>query len=509
MAILPFLRDKAEYLAYGAASLYLLRSLWSYLRLRRFKGPLAAGFTNLLHSRAMISGRCHEWYAEMNAKYGSLARIAPNVLITDSPEVWAHVNKGPGYQRSAWFYSTLRIEHRRDNVFSMTDNELHDKRRLQMSPGYSGRENLALESSIDDCVQNLLSLIRSKYLSTAGQTKPIDLARKIQFFTLDVISMVGLGKVFGMLTADSDVDDYLKSSEEGLKANRIFMALGIGWIAQSPIIGRLLMPSPGDGSGTGKMMETCFRFVNERAANPTDKRSDMLASFIRNGLQGDELRSEALEQIIAGSDTTAGAIRGTLLYIITNPRVYQILQREIDQAVLDGKAPPAGAGLVSFTQTKQLRYLQAVIREGMRIWTPVPSIFSRDVPSGGDVLNVDGEDIFVPGGTCIGYSGVGMHRRRDVYGDDSDVFRPERWFEQDEAKLERMMQTSDLTFGYGRFKCLGKPVAQIEIGKIIFELLRNFDIALVDPLAPWKTDCVNGLFLISDMWVQITSRTTT
>jgi hypothetical protein len=137
MAILSFILDNVGYFAYGAGSLYLLRSIWTYLRLRRFNGPFLACFTNLLHSKAMISGACHEWYAEMNTRFGSLARIAPNVLITDSPEIWMHVNKDPRYKRSDWFYQALRIEHRRDNVFSMTDNKMHDERRLQMIAGVS------------------------------------------------------------------------------------------------------------------------------------------------------------------------------------------------------------------------------------------------------------------------------------------------------------------------------------------------------------------------------------
>jgi cytochrome P450 len=105
------------------------------------------------------------------------------------------------------------------------------------------------------------------------------------------------------------------------------------------------------------MMAACFRLVDERAASSTDERSDMLASFMRHGLAGNELRTEALEQIIAGSDTTAGAIRGTLLHLMTNPRVYLRLQREIDDAVRCSRAPSIGEGLISAAQARNLPYL--------------------------------------------------------------------------------------------------------------------------------------------------------
>jgi cytochrome P450 len=333
---------------------------------------------------------------------------------------------------------------------------------------YSGRENPDLELSINERLHDFINLLRSKYVSTSNSVVPVDLARKVQFFTLDVISGVGLGKTFGMLQSDTDVEGYLQSSEEGLQIANFGLAFSLNWITQAPFFGKFIAPSPQDSKGFGRMMATCFRYVNERVANPTDKQSDMLASFIRHGLQGDELRSEALEQIVAGSDTTATAIRCSLLHIITNPRVYAKLQQEIDEAVRDGKAPRDD--LITHSQTKQLPYLQATIREAMRIWPPVANVFSRDIPPEGDTVRVKGEDVFLPGGACIGYSAFAMHHSTEIYGDDAKVFRPERWFEEDKDKLALMLRTNELIFGHGKFQCLGKAVAQIEIGKVVFEV---------------------------------------
>lgn len=296
------------------------------------------------------------------------------------------------------------------------------------------------------------------------------MARKVQYFTLDVISKVGLGTAFGMLVADKDVDDYLQSSEEGLFIGNAALALGLSWLTHMPWLGSFIAPSPKDANGFGKMMSTCFRLVDERAANATEKRSDMLASFIRHGLSGHELRTEALEQIIAGSDTTATGIRVSLLHIMANPRVYRKLQDEIDGAVRDGLAPAADDGIITAAQARQLPYLQAVIREALRLDPPVANIFSRDVPPGGDVVSVNGEDVFLPGGACIGYSAYAMHHDNVVYGPDADAFRPERWFEPDPDRLRAMTFTNELIFGHGKFQCLGKKVAQMELSKLIFEV---------------------------------------
>ncbi|KAI8267619.1 Cytochrome P450 monooxygenase lolP1 [Colletotrichum sp. SAR11_239] len=316
--------------------------------------------------------RVHEWYAELSEKYGPIVRIAPGILVTSSPDLWTHVNKNPAYKRTDWYYHACRVEYRRDNVFTQTDNAKHDARRKQMAPGYSGRENLDLEPTIDARLNDLLTLIRTKYLSTESRIIPMDLAKKVQYFTLDVISDVGLGKTFGMLTADADVDGYLQSAEQGLTAASFALAFGLSWLAQAPVIGRFLAPSPTDNNGFGRMIAACYRDVDARAARETDKKSDMLAT--------------------------------------------------------------------------------------------------------------------------------------ETYGEDAKTFRPERWFEEDEGKLAAMKSVNDLVFGYGKFLCLGKPVAQIELAKTIFELFRNFELAPMDPARPWKAYNAMGLFFISDMWVQVMER---
>lgn len=288
---------------------------------------------------------------------------------------------------------------------------------------------------------------------------------KIQYFTLDVIGAIAFGKAFGLLATDSDPHEYLKATEEGLRILQNIVAFGLHWIMQAPIIGPLLQPSINDSKGFGKMMFKAWAIVDERAANPTDKRSDMLASFIRNGLVGADLRTEVMGQIIAGSDTTSAAIRIIILHIALNPRVHRKLQREIDETeVPEGK-------LITYAQVKALPYLQAVIRESIRMLPPVSNYFPRNVPPAGDTVPIgDGKTMFIPGGAMIGPSTFAMNHDKDVFSPDAEGFRPERWFESDQTKLDRMRQINDLIFSSGRYGCLGKPVAWIEMSKITFEV---------------------------------------
>lgn len=479
----------------------------AYNRLKSFKGPFSTGFSELWHSLVMLGCRSHLVYDKVCQKYGPIARLGPNDLITSSPELIAHMNavRSP-YTRTFWFYRGTRFEPGKDHVFSQLDEEKHNKRRQQMASGYSGKENLALESSIDARLLDLIHLIRSKYVSS---DTPMDLARKVQYFTLDVISEIGFGQTFGDLKADADLNDYAKSSEEGLFALTVAASLGLNWLLHIPWVGRLVGPSEKDKTGFGKMMSTARILVDERVKSSTDTRSDMLASFIRHGMSKEDIFSESLLQILAGSDTTATAIRGITLYLFTHPRAYTKLQTEIDTAVKEGRAP-ISPKIISDAESRNLEYLQAVIKEGIRMYPPVTDLLSKCVPDGGDTVVVEGKSIFLPGGTNVGYAAWPMHRSKEVYGEDADVFRPERWLlednEKNREKIAAMNRTSEMIFGYGRYQCLGKPIARMELGKAIFELMRNFDWGLVNPETPWKMTNYLGIFEHSDMWVQVADR---
>jgi cytochrome P450 len=131
------------------------------------------------------------------------------------------------------------------------------------------------------------------------------------------------------------------------------------------------------------------------------------------------------------------------------------------------------------------------------------------VPPGGDTFVIEGTTYFFPGGTNICNNSWGVHRNATIFGADADVFRPERWLlspETDEAKLNTMRRVSDMNFGYGKYQCLGKTIAWMEITKVVFESLRHFDWALSTPEKPWDSRNYNGVFRQEDMLVVVTPR---
>ncbi len=159
-----------------------------------------------------------------------------------------------------------------------------------------------------------------------------------------------------------------------------------------------------------------------------------------------------------------------MLYLLSHPRVYRKLQAEVDAAVRDGTVPPS-PDIIPDSAVRGLEYLQAVIKEGMRIHPPVTDVVPKRVPDGGDTVIIDGKPVFFPGGTLISYGVWPLHFSKEIFGEDADEYRPERWLlEKDPSRLSTMNRVHEIVFGYGKYQCLGRPIAVMEIGKTVFEV---------------------------------------
>lgn len=188
----------------------------------------------------------------------------------------------------------------------------------------------------------------------------------------------------------------------------------------------------------------------------------MLGSFIRHGLTQEEASRESLLNVVAGSDTSATTIRLIMLSLLSNPIMYLKLQKEIDDAVKAGSI----SSPITDAEARKLPYLQAVIQEGLRIKAPAAGPLFKQVPPQGD--EIDGK--FIPGGTQIGQSPFAVYHSKEIFGQDASLFSPERWINADPTQYEAMAEVVSLVFSTGKYQCLGKPVAFIELNKIFVEV---------------------------------------
>jgi cytochrome P450 len=117
-------------------------------------------------------------------------------------------------------------------------------------------------------------------------------------------------------------------------------------------------------------------------------------------------------------------MRAVVLFIATNPPVYNKLISELLSAKTSGKVSRP----VKYQEAQALPYLQAVVKESMRIHPAIGVPLPRVVPPGGAALG----GFFLPEGTWVGMAPWAINHSKEVFGEDAHVFRPERWLENEE-----------------------------------------------------------------------------
>ena len=137
----------------------------------------------------------------------------------------------------------------------------------------------------------------------------------------------------------------------------------------------------------------------------------------------------------AGSDSTASTMQSFFYHVLSSPETYKAVLAEIDNAVRDGVIPANGN--ITWAQSQNLAYFQAAMKEAMRVRPAVGLNITRLVPPEGTEL--DGQ--FFPGGTSIAVNGWVLHRDKQVFGEDADTYRAERWLADTEKArvMERYM----------------------------------------------------------------------
>ncbi|KAI1436271.1 cytochrome P450 [Xylaria sp. CBS 124048] len=479
---------------------YVVTAIQSWYRLRRFPGPFLASFSYLWGYLAMRAGRMHIRVAEEEKKYGKIVRIGPNELLIHDPKTVRHMNGvRSNYQKGGW-YSGLKLDPYGDSMLSERNTAAHDARKAKMAAGYAGKGGLDLEAKVNSELSVLTNLLKSKYL-VKGAYRPLDLSRLILFFQTDVITNVGFGEQWGDLATETDVFGWISIADALVPlVECLIMVPFLRSLFMSSFFLKLVVPKPTDKKGMGMVLGLIKGLVARRFENSAEggnSQECILDGWIKQGATRRECELELALVLPAGLETTATVMRGVMLHLLSAPTAYRKLQDEITRGVREGRI----SSPITNSEAKQLPYLQAVIYEGMRMSPPPVMGFPKRVPPGGDTISGH----FVPEGTDVFLNVVSMLRNPEVFGEDANVFRPERFIECSAEERSELTKNVDLVFGHGRWSCPGETLARMELNKIFVEILRTCDLQIVNAQSPWK---IKGYttFKIDDFWVTLSER---
>ncbi|KAF1956855.1 cytochrome P450 52A12 [Byssothecium circinans] len=180
-----------------------------------------------------------------------------------------------------------------------------------------------------------------------------------------------------------------------------------------------------------------------------------------------ELRNHLLSILLAGRDTTASLLSWVFQAFCEHPAVYTTLRALILETFGTYDHPRS----ITFESLKACNYLQWTLNEALRLYPVVPfdgrrALRDTCLPVGG---GPDGtKPVYVRKGAAVDYAVYMMQRRKDFWGEDAEVFRPERW-------EGRRSGWEYLPFNGGPRICIGQQFALTEAGYVIVRLLQRFE----------------------------------
>lgn len=491
------------FLAFVVLTLLIYRRIHLY----HIPGPLFAGLSYIPRLVSVGKGSTHVDIINLHKKHGPLVRVGPNHVSFSDGEAITQVYSAMTKFEKSDFYIPFDVKAPHGwvpTVFSVRSEQAHRGIKRPIAGAYSMTTLLELEALTDECIAIFQTKMDEKISKSTYRKIELNLGDWLHWYAFDLITSITFSNRLGFMTQERDVEGIIEAIEGRLKYNAT--------IGQAPFLHRFLL-----GNTTVKAianyipavakMNTSSRIV-EFAANQVKRYEskdrdaleyrDMLDRFRRTKADGQlqmtdlDVLLAAVGNIFAGSDTTAISLRSTFYYLVRNPACLKRLLEEIDEKDSAGKLSP----IVTFNESQDMPYLQACLKEAMRMHPAVGLSLERIVPEGG--ITITGQ--FIPAGTIIGANPWVVARDQEVYGKDADDFRPERWLdlwkaaEKDGKQAElakdklKKMERNFLAFGTGSRSCLGKNVSLLEMNKLVPQVLRRYRVELVDPEKPLRVE---------------------
>ncbi|EGO00251.1 hypothetical protein SERLA73DRAFT_135995 [Serpula lacrymans var. lacrymans S7.3] len=197
----------------------------------------------------------------------------------------------------------------------------------------------------------------------------------------------------------------------------------------------------------------------------TDPGDDMMTFMLKDPEMSDtELRDNIVVLFIAGHDTSAGGLSTLIYFLAVHPEIQEAARAEVLR-ILGPTADPTLASL----SAQSLPYLNACVRESLRINTPISYIVPRTTVTG-----VSLGKYYIPPKASLIYNIYAVHHNDGTWG-DPNVFRPARFLEaEDKSTITTVLKDSWVPFATGPRQCPARNFAIYEQRALVVMLLREY-----------------------------------
>ncbi|KAJ7872703.1 cytochrome P450 [Mycena leptocephala] len=341
--------------------------------------------------------------------------------------------------------------------------------------------------------------LRDVWTSEVAQqdgTARVDVFAWLRRVTLNFIGHTGFNYQFDALETTGDgnaLNDAFHELLHGKDAQRLALFRLIHWYV--PVL--RIVPFPGRkvaANAHTAVFSIANQIMSESKAaiqaesegeKALDSKKDLLSILLKANLDTSLPESQRLSDVevvaqipaflSAGYETTSNATSWALHALSLNPAVQTKLREEI--FTISTENP-------TMDVLNSLPYLESVVREVMRVHAPVS--FLERIAMQDDVLPLSQpyidktgkahDSLLIPKGQIIHLPLSGLNVDKEIWGDDAEEFRPERWENVPSAASGIPTVWANLfTFGAGPTNCIGFRFSLTEIKALLFTLLRAFE----------------------------------
>ena len=311
----------------------------------------------------------------------------------------------------------------------------------------------------------MLETIRELFDYWGDADEPVDVSRDMTKLTMETLSRAAFSHDFGSF-ANAEPHPFVPAMIAALRAGQRKAAL------QTAPGGRLAMAriDRRNAPHQAYVDQLLDGVISERRRAGDLSQDDLLGLMLNaqhpesgESLPDLNIRHQILTFLVAGHETTSGALSFALHHLSRSPAALAAAHDEVD-AVL-GPDPDVEP---TFEQVPRLRHLRRVLDETLRLWPTAPA-FGRapreelTLSTGHRMRPQDWAIVVLPM----------VHRDPEVWGEDAEEFDPDRFLP---ARSRGRAPHTYKPFGTGERSCIGRQFALHEAVLVLARLLHRYEI---------------------------------
>ncbi|KAH9175552.1 cytochrome P450 [Lactarius sanguifluus] len=507
----------------GAASLTLLRHRFRQRSLLKIPGPSNPSlFWGHLHH--ILNPCSYPFHEGLYSTYGKVARVYGFLgdvqLVVSDPKACNNifVKDQPIFEMTeAFLRGTMQASG--PSLFATTGAQHRTQRKL-LNPAFNTK-NMRYMTPIFHRITNQLRANLCSIVSNGPEE--INVADWMGKLALELIGQAGLGYSFGIFEGRDD--EYCRALKEWIPTfsslavsrnlfpyvDKIFHPKVLKFLGRTlpwPKLNHLMDLAETLSTKSRGIYEAKKRLLelgDDATAKQVGDGNDIISLLMRASSAGpkdiqlseEELVAQMAVFLIAGTGTTSTALSRILHLLSHHPEAQDKLRNELKDAHKDNEE-------LTHDQLVSLPFLEAVCRESLRLYPPVPGVMRTarsDVvlPLSSPIRDVNGREvheIFVPKNTNVFVQIYNLNRDPSIWGADAAEWKPERWLSPlpqsvADANIQGVYANT-MTFIGGTRACIGFKFSQLEMKVVLSQIIPAFRFAPTGAEIVWRFGIISS-----------------